>query len=140
MNNKTEELVSGRELIDEIESLCKGLIYISETDARVVAFTAGIASEVTSLMLVKIADINSGSQCEEADFETFFDRLTAVHEWYTSEQKKNTKKFARLRDLLNANLSDLNVFRFGKIQIEIFAVGLDAEGNLVGIRTRSVET
>ncbi len=38
------------------------------------------------------------------------------------------------------NLRDLKVFKIGKIQIDVYVVGLDAEDNLLGIETKAVET
>jgi hypothetical protein len=42
--------------------------------------------------------------------------------------------------LLEENLADLTVFRIGSIRIDIYVVGLDADGNLAGIKTKAVET
>jgi hypothetical protein len=45
-----------------------------------------------------------------------------------------------LQKLLEENLEDLIVLRTGRIQIDIYVVGLDAAGNLAGIQTKAVET
>ncbi len=51
----------------------------------------------------------------------------------------NGKVDAR-KNLLEANLRDLRVFKIGEIQIDIYVVGLDVENNLTGIQTKAVET
>ncbi len=38
------------------------------------------------------------------------------------------------------NLRNLKVFKVGKIQLDIYVVGLDAENRLLGIKTKAVET
>ncbi len=45
-----------------------------------------------------------------------------------------------MKDLLEKNLKDLKVFKVGKIQLDVYAVGLDAESNVIGIQTKAVET
>jgi len=45
-----------------------------------------------------------------------------------------------LKILLEKKLKELKVFKIGKIQLDIYVVGLDAESNLTGIQTKAVET
>ncbi len=77
---------------------------------------------------------------EERDFAEFFKRLTEIQDWFGDEEKATAQKFAELKDLLERNLRDLKVFKIGKIQIDVYVVGLEAENNLLGIKTKAVET
>ena len=43
-------------------------------------------------------------------------------------------------NLLKENLRERKVFRIGRIRLEIFAVGLDKDGSLMGVSTYAVET
>jgi hypothetical protein len=66
--------------------------------------------------------------------------LTEIQDWFGDEEKETAQKFARLRELLEKNLRDLKVFKVGKIQLDVYVVGLDAESKLTGIKTKAVET
>lgn len=50
------------------------------------------------------------------------------------------KKFLELQTLLEENLHDLKVFKLGRIRLDIYAVGIDRNGNPLGIKTQAVET
>ncbi len=77
---------------------------------------------------------------EERNFAEFFARLAEIQDWFGDEEKATAQKFADLKKLLESNLRDLKVFKIGKIQLDVYAVGIDAENNLLGIQTKAVET
>ncbi len=127
-------------MIEQIEEASNGLWYVSETDAEIEAFEAGPVGAVTKNAILEKLARPPQTPVEERAFEDFFKRLTTVHDWFGEEEKATARRFVRLKNLLEANLSDLRVFKVGRIEIEIFVVGLDAEGDLAGIRTEAVET
>ena len=61
-------------------------------------------------------------------------------DWYGAEEKHNAERFARLQNLLEENLRDLKVFKIGRIEIDVYVVGLDQNNELIGIKTKAVET
>ena len=72
--------------------------------------------------------------------EQFFARLTTENDWFGEKEKETARRFSALQKLLDENLRDLTVSKIGHIQLEIFVVGLDADNNLIGIKTKAVET
>lgn len=110
---------------EELENACEGLVYISETDAAVEPFFDEEFSE---------------ENFEEIGFHEFFKKLTRNREWFGREEKRRAARFAKLRDVLEENLTDLKVYRSGRIKIDIFVVGKDESGRFAGVRTRAVET
>lgn len=127
-------------LAEQIKNAAAGLWYISETDAEILAFTGGKADLATKENLLSQIGKPSDAQVEERDFAELFARLTAIKDWFGDEEKTTAKRFAALKDLLEKNLKGLKVFKVGQIQIDVYVVGLDAEGNLAGIQTKAVET
>ena len=101
---------------------------------------AGTASEITSKIILEQTGRSPNEPVEERDFDEFFERLTVVREWYGEEEKARAKKFLELYTLLKESLQDRKVFRIGRIQLEIFAVGLDRECRLTGVSTSAVQT
>lgn len=127
-------------LAKKIKIAVKGLYYISETDAEVLPFAGGKAVAVTIEEILKQTKKAAETPTEERDFGEFFARLTEIQDWYGEEEKETAAKFAELKKLLEKNLRDLKVFKIGSIQLEIYAVGLDEENDLMGIKTEAVET
>ncbi|MGI9035129.1 MAG: nuclease A inhibitor family protein [Pyrinomonadaceae bacterium] len=130
----------GNALTKQIRQAVKGLSYMSETDAPVKLFAGSAADAVTQENLLSQIGKPCDTPVEARNFDDFFAQLTALQDWFGDEEKANAAKFAALEDLLKSNLNDLNVFKIGATELDIYAVGLDAQGNLTGIKTKAVET
>ena len=128
----------GDDLLKRITEFSKGLTYISETDAGIQAFSRGQVDAVEARYLFERG--SHKKELTEISFEEFFRRLTEQKEWFGPKQRENAKRFAALEKLLKENLRDRKVFKVGRIQIDIYVVGLDADKNLTGIKTKAVET
>jgi hypothetical protein len=125
-------------LLAQIVEHTKGLMYISETDSAIELY----AGERTGT--VSVSDLISGEtdaiKYEKLSPENFFDRLTVDRDWFGLKEKENAQRFAQLQKLLQENLRDLTVFKIGHIRLDVYVVGLDADNNLIGIKTKAVET
>jgi hypothetical protein len=77
---------------------------------------------------------------QEVPFEAFFEKLTEDRDWYGDREKKIAKRFGELQKLLEENLRDLKVLRSGQVQIDIYVIGTDSDGNTAGFQTKAVET
>ena len=49
-------------------------------------------------------------------------------------------KFAKLRKALESSLTDLRVYRVGKVTVDVYLVGTTKGGELAGVHTKSIET
>lgn len=137
-NIKAEEKVES--LNEQIVETIAGLMYMSESEAPVLLFkgtkTDFVSIEVVSQQIGKKNEV----KVEEKGFDEFFAPLIKIKKWYGEEERKQTEKFIKLKEILQINLIDKKVFRIGKKDIEIYVVGLDKNNILCGIKTRSVET
>ena len=132
--------VNENELATQIEKIAAGLYYISETDAEIFPFSGNKAELVSVEEILKQTESAADTAVEERDFNEFFARLTEMQDWFGDEETAIANKFAELKKLLEDNLRDVQVFKIGKIKLDIYVVGLDVESNLMGIKTKSVET
>ena len=143
--NKTKqtskETDSGsKQFAEQIKRLSEGLYYISETDAPILPFTGNKAEAVTKDEILRQTQSTAGTAVEERNFAETFARLTQIQDWFGDEEKESAAKFDKLKSFLEQNLKDLKMFKIGTVQIKIYFVGLNADGNLTGIRTEAVET
>lgn len=127
-------------LVEKIRNAAEGLYYISETDAEIEVFEGKQAAAITKEEVLSQAGDSSDKAVSEKNFSDFFAPLTEMQDWFGDEEKASAQKFAVLKDLLEKNLRDLKAFKVGKIQLDIYVVGLDANGKLLGIKTKAVET
>lgn len=137
-NNKVNE--DEENLTKKISDIVAGLTYPSESDAEIKVFSGQPADSVTIerflLQIGKTKDI----KVETKQFDDFFAPLIKIQKWYGEDERKMTEKFTQLKVLLKENLIQKKVFRLGKIDIEIYVLGLDKDNILRGIQTHSVET
>lgn len=127
-------------LTQQIKTAASGLWYISETDAEIFPFTGSKADSVTKENLLTQIGKPPDTPFEERGFDEMLERFITIQDWFGDEEKATAEKFAALKSLLEKNLTDLKVFKVGRIEVDIYFVGLDAEGNLAGIQTKAVET
>ena len=119
---------------------CEGLIYISETDAPVVAFAGSAIDAVTAEVVLLQANLPNDAPIEERDFNEFFARLTADRDWHREIESARAKKFLVLQKLLEENLCELKVYKIGSRRLSVFVVGIDKGRRLMGVSTKAVET
>lgn len=122
---------------EKIAELCGSLVYISETDEPVEPFFQ--EGEFPDTLLADERRM-SESGIKAAGPDEFFDKLTRERDWHNADDKKRVAGFRRLESYMKKNLRDLAFYRIGRIRIDMYVVGLDEDGNTVGIKTRAVET
>ena len=127
-------------LFRDIERACAGLIYISETDAPMLAFRGTETDHLSGETIIRQVGGKAEDAIEEISFDDFFARLTTVKEWFGETERARATKFLELQKLLEEHLSQRKVFRIGKIRLDIYAVGIDKDGCLMGVKTMAVET
>lgn len=127
------------DVLQAVESASKGLLFVSEIDADLVPFVGPVTTSITAEIVLKMANAEAGP-IEEISPEDFFVRLATIREWHGSVQKERAKKYQELFQLLKDNLRELKVFRVGKIRIDIYIIGINDDGRVLGIKTTAVET
>lgn len=127
-------------MINALEKLTKDLIFISETDSPILPVDLGKADSVSIEELRRLYGIDLSVVVEEVPVERFFERLTKKEEWHGKRETERARRFSKLEKHLRANLREIKVYKIGKVRREIFVIGLDGDGRLCGIRTKSVET
>jgi len=124
-------------IVEELTKLCDRLLYISETDSKVLPFFSVGEFPETFLIdqrTLKEAKIETGSS------DDFFERTTRDRDWHNANDRKRIEGFRKLEIFMKANLRDLSLYKIGRIRIDIYVIGIDAEGNTAGIQTKAVET
>jgi Nuclease A inhibitor-like protein len=132
---KSEKLLSN--LLDEALS---GLFYVSETDAPFVIFFGEKVKQLNIEIFRSSLEISEQEFIEERKFDEFFAKLTTEKDWFGEIEKKKSRRYVKLKQILEENIKEIKVFRVGKISIEIYIIGLDKENNIFGVRTNAVET
>ena len=127
-------------LAREIKEVSKDLFYLSEIDTEVFPFVGEECVLVNKENLLFQIQATSDLKIQEISFEEFFENLIKIEEWFEKEEIENAERFTKLKKLLEENLEDLKVFKVGKVDMDIFVVGLNKEKFLMGVQTKAIET
>jgi hypothetical protein len=129
------------EIDTELQQATQGLIYMSETDApfEIIHWPDGGAS-LDAKQVIRLSRHKPRDPVQTLSVDDFFKPLTDYQAWFGASEKATAEKYRRLQEIIQQRLSDLQVFRVGKIQIDIFVVGRSTQGDWVGVKTRAVET
>lgn len=140
LSERETAVVQKDSLAKQIQKTTADLYYISETDALILPFVGQQAQSVSREAILEQTENAPDSPVEERTCTEFFTRLIEIQDWFGDEERKTAEKYRLLKKLLEKNLRDLKVYKIGRVQIDIYVVGLDAENKLAGIKTKAVET
>jgi hypothetical protein len=150
--------MSTTQLKAALEAATDGLTLMSETDANLRFLSANnIGSTAITPHLLRqkltpahdrlIDSVMSGGTrlaqrqgSEVRDAEAFLTRLATVNDPSDPASVEQARRFGELKTLLQSQLTDLTVVRFGTVNISTFIVGRTASGDLAGLLTGQVET
>lgn len=85
---------------------------------------------------------------EASDMAWMFDRYTVEQDWWEDYNREQAPAWQTLRTVFETQLSDVTVWRIGPANaysglagdIDVYVIGVTADGDLVGISTVSIET
>jgi hypothetical protein len=133
--------MTDRLFLEELQQLTTGVWFPSETDSTLSVVQWDIHAAVLTVEMVLIqVDKNAETPLKMQAFTDFFDYVTQTQVWHSEEEKANVVGLQTLVKTLEAYLTDLQVFRIGEADIEVYILGKTPSGNWVGVRTRVVKT
>lgn len=127
-------------LIAKLETVAKGLLYISETDAPLKPFFwPSEGKTLTPELVAQLAKLPDKTKITTQTLAEFFEPVAKEEDWMNADEKGEARKFQELEKALKANLSDIAVYRAGETNMDVFVVG-KIEGGFAGVATKVVET
>ena len=118
-------------------------MYSSESDRPFEFFSLtypGKSGSPSAPDFARLVGAPSETPVELRSLEKFFARHTTTSDPYDSEAQRIRPRYEELVRLLSRRLRDVTVYRVGKIEIDCYIAGLDAYGNLAGLKTVAIET
>ncbi|MDC3961620.1 nuclease A inhibitor family protein [Polyangium jinanense] len=119
-------------LMQAIGEAAAGLLFPSESDFPIEAYRFGEAEPAPAAVL-RARGLPPDTPVEEVSVASFFEGLVEGDD-------DGAARFRALVDLLQRELSDLRVYRVGKVDIDAFVLGRHPSGVWLGITTKLVET
>jgi hypothetical protein len=124
----------------QLQQASTGLIFGSETDAPFEVIHWPTQEELTPAKLLQLTNHPPDAPVEIVSVDEFFDVANAEEDWHDEEERETAKRFQNLVNFLKQNLSQLQVYRVGSIDIDAYIVGVTDGGEWAGLSTKLVET
>lgn len=128
--------------ISILEAACAGLLMPSESDEPFEIFVWPDASElpISSTQLLQLMGQSEDTLVESTALDDLFAKIAFEQEWHDDVQQEQVPRFQALLETINTQLSQVQVFRVGTINIDVLIVGLLSSGEIGGVKTKLVET
>jgi len=149
-NNQTENLPISNPIdsnirtdwMAEVTFLLKDLWYPSESDEPIewISFQTSIAPPLTTTDLVHCQGFVPELVVEEKEVENFWEPVITLEDWFGEDEKLQVGKFLELKQLMEDNLKDIQLFRVGQVEIELYLIGQFNTCEWVGLKTKVIET
>lgn len=124
--------------IDLLKQTTAGLMMPSESEYPFEVFSW----ESTPLNETTVLEKTGHSQdtIEVVEVDDFFRVATTEEDWHEDEEKATVKRFQNLVNVLKTNLTDLQVYKIGNKEIDVYIIGTTPDGKLTVVSTKVVET
>jgi hypothetical protein len=129
-------------VVELLKKSTEGLLMMSESDYpfEVFLWEGQVQEPLTSEKLLQLTHHSSDSPVESVDIDYFFRNVAQEKDWHDDDQRLMVKRFQSLVEILKTNLNELQVYRVGAINIDVYIVGKTNSSDLAGVTTKLVET
>lgn len=124
----------------EFKQASKGLLILSESDAPFEVVRWPAQGQLTPAKLLQLTNHPPNALVEIVNVDEFFAIATAEEDWHDEEERETMQRFQHLVSVLKQNLSNIQVYRVGKINIDAYIIGVTPNGDWMGLSTKLVET
>lgn len=128
------------EILEQLKRASDGLLFMSESEYPCEAFLWPDIAPATPEKVLKLTNHPQDTPVQVEGVDDFFQVATTEEDWHEEEEKVTVKRFQTLVQELKKNLTNLQVYRLGNKEIDVYVVGQTPAVNLAGIYTKVVET
>jgi hypothetical protein len=126
-------------VLRDLKRLTRGLMFQSESDYPLEPFIRA-AKGAKQPSVQEITSAPEGSAARVVDFDSFFGAATEEQDGQDAAARVRVKKFQALVKYLKENLGELQVYKVGDEEADVYVTGKTASGSLAGLMTKVVET
>jgi hypothetical protein len=126
-------------ILDTLKQASAGLQYTSESDYPFQVFSWPLDTLTPKKLLAQTGH-SKDTAIQLEDFDKFFAQAAQEKDWYGPEEKKAVAQYKHLVHILQTTLSNIQVYRVGQIELDVYIVGKTPDGSFAGLSTKVIET
>jgi hypothetical protein len=134
------EMKTDEQILSELREASAGLLLMSESEYPFEVVRLETTSEINPAALRRLSGQAPDAQVETQSLEDFFRVAMSEEDWRSPAERAEAKRYQALTALLKENLTDVKAYRVGLVNIQVYLIGLSAQGSVLGLSTRVVET
>jgi hypothetical protein len=129
-------------VLARLEEAAKGLSFQSESDYPIEPFLIPTSGNepITPALVLKAMKQAPDAPAKTDTVDEFFATAAEEQDWHNEAERQTVQRFRNLVKVLQENLSDLQVFKVGKVERDVYVVGRTPAGALAGVKTKVVQT
>ncbi|HVZ75542.1 MAG TPA: nuclease A inhibitor family protein [Polyangia bacterium] len=127
--------------VDELERLVEGLLFPSEADAPLaVVRWPRPAAPPSAAHLAALVGEPHPAIVEELAARDWLRSPATPRPWHDAEERLVATRFTALAAFFDRHLPTARAFRFGRVTLRTYAVGVTTAGDWLGLTATEVET
>ncbi|PZV10662.1 MAG: nuclease [Pseudanabaena sp.] len=126
-----------KEIADRLSTLSKDLLFPSESEYPLEPFVWK-SSTLTPKTILTRSQKPSDTLIESITLEDFFAPVVTDEDWFEDEDRAISQRYRDLQAAI-ATIENVQVFKIGKIEIDVYIVG-EIGPDVVGLKTTVIET
>lgn len=128
-------------LVAKLQAATAGLLWMSEIDAplQVIHWPSSVL-ELTPEQLLKLTNQPPTTPVKQVAVDDLFAGATEDQDWFEDEERAIAQRYRELLALLKQSLDNLQGYRVGEVNIDLYIVGQTNTKDWVGLTTKAVET
>jgi hypothetical protein len=122
---------------NKLENAASGLLMMSESDYPFEYLNTN-ERQLNDALALKLAQKPEGTAVTQTTIEHLLRNM--IDPTSGSVNLATSQRFQQLMATLKQELTNLTVYRVGDVQVQVFILGLTADGTVAGMRTMLIET
>jgi hypothetical protein len=130
------------DLIGQLTAAVAELYWMSETDAPfdIRCWPVETEGPLSPSQVLAAAQLPSDTPIEVLDLDTLLAPVIAPQPWYGPDERAIAERFQALQTLLHEKLEQLQVYRCGSTELDLYILGKTSVGNWIALHTIAIES
>lgn len=128
-------------LMNRLQEATADLLWMSEIDAPLeVIHWPPSALELTPSQLLELTNHPLTTPVKHVPVDDLFAGATEEQDWFGEEERTIAQQYREVMAILTQSLNNLQGYRVGEVNIDLYVVGQTESGDWIGLATQAVET
>jgi hypothetical protein len=131
-----------KELLEVLKSLTEDLLFTSESDYPFEVFLWELKTETVTKenIVAYLENIDETTIIETFKVEKVLRAMSRSRRFYSTEKREKANRFKQIITFFDTQVADAKAFKVGKIEREVYILGVVSNDYIIGLKSISVET